>query len=67
MARFQSISEIDSGTFDELLNEYTDVVPSKLTKLDEQRYETIPHAVKKQKTNMSLSKEQVATLVDWKL
>ena len=62
--KFESI---DPTTFDCLLQQYTDAVPQKLLGLDQQRYETIPRSLQEQAEPKSLSKVQVATLVDWKL
>ena len=58
---------IDSTAFDELLGMYPSVVPEKLSELDEQRYDIIPGSIKKQTGSTSLTKAQVAKLVDWKL
>ena len=62
-----TINKINPATFDELLLAYPDVVPNKLSELDKQRYDVIPDSIKKQKGSPFLTKEQVATLVDWKL
>ena len=60
---------VDPSTFDKLLKEYPNVVPPKLTDLDEQRYETIPATLVKRASSGSpyLTKQEVAALVDWKL
>lgn len=63
----RSIETIDPATFDELLAVYPDVVPEKLSTLDKQRYEQIPDAIQKMERLKHLSKEQLSTLVDWKL
>ena len=62
-----SVESIDEAHFDELLKQYPDVVPAKLLGLDTQRYETIPRLLQDQDEPKSLQKDQVATLVDWKL
>lgn len=62
-----AFDQIDPATIDSVLKEYPNVVPAKLSKLDDQRYNVIPTAVKKQTDDISLSKSEVATLVDWKL
>lgn len=63
----QSIEAIDPESFDKLLSTYPDVVPTKLSQLDKQRYEAIPDAIKNQTNPLFLTKDQVSTLVDWKL
>ena len=63
----ESIDAIDPATFDDLLQQYPIIVPEKLFSLDKQRYETIPDSLKQQEGPAYLTKEQVATLVDWKL
>ena len=67
MDKPQTVDVIDPATFDEILLEYSDAVPEKLSELDKQRYVIIPEIIKKQKDSRFLSKQQVATLVDWKL
>lgn len=62
-----AFDQIDAATIDALLKEYPNVVPAKLEKLDDQRYNIIPTAVKKRTEDASLSKSEVATLVEWKL
>lgn len=57
---------IDRETFNALLNKYPDVVPSKLADLEEQRLVTIPSAVSSRDPKY-LTKEELATLMDWKL
>lgn len=66
MDESRSFENIDSATFDDLLSAYPDVVPAKLSDLDQQRYEKIPKALKQRKPP-DLEKDQVGTLVDWKL
>lgn len=62
-----SIGNVDVNTLHELLTEYPDVVPEKLSSLDQQRYERIPRALGERKQTPHLTKSEVATLVDWKL
>ena len=63
----KTIEQIEPAAFDSILQEYPNVVPQKLFELDDQRYNIIPTAVEKRTGDVSLSKEEVATLVDWKL
>lgn len=65
--KFRSFEKIDPETFDYALKEYPSVVPPKLTKLDIERYETIPASLGKRAGDVHLTKDEVATLVDWKL
>lgn len=62
-----TFERIEPAAFDAVLQEYPDVVPEKLSHLDDQRYNVIPTAVTNRTDGVSLSKEEVATLVDWKL
>lgn len=63
---FDSISQAD---FDDILAQYLDIVPSKLADLEEQRQKIIPSRLSERKANGRgfLTKDEVATLVDWKL
>lgn len=63
---FERISEAD---FDNILSQYPETVPSKLSDLEEQRLSTIPAALayRKKEGVAFLNKAEVATLVDWKL
>lgn len=59
---------ITPGTFTTVLGQYPSIVPAKLAALDEARYNSIPQRLKgSERDKPSLSKEEVATLVDWKL
>lgn len=60
----EAFDRIDPSTFDTILEEYRNIVPEKLFELDNQRYNIIPEALTQQ---TALSKDQIATLVDWKL
>jgi len=61
------VRTIQPSTFDALLQEYPDVVPEKIRILDKQRYEMIPASVREREGSPHLTKEEVTTLVDWKL
>ena len=58
---------IDLSTFDTLLKRYPNFVPEKLSKLDQERYNTIPGVLRERTGSVWLTKDEVATLVDWKL
>ncbi|KAK4496357.1 hypothetical protein PRZ48_012337 [Zasmidium cellare] len=60
------IDEITVENAQQLLTEYPAIVADKLHALDEARYNTIPTALAARDDN-SLTKQEVATLVDWKL
>lgn len=61
-------TSIEPDQFNTLLNDYNHAVAQKLVELDEERYTTIPKRLQEQPTgSATLSKEEVATLVDWKL
>lgn len=60
------IDEITIDTIHQLLTSYSSTVPDKLHALDEARYEAIPSALAA-RDETSLTKQEVATLVDWKL
>jgi hypothetical protein len=62
-----SFELIDEEAFDSISQQYNGVIPEKLEELDEQRYNTIPAVVKDRGEDPMLSKEEVATLVKWKL
>ena len=63
---FDRIVEAD---FDNILSQYPETVPSKLSHLEEQRLSIIPAALagRKKEGRAFLNKAEVATLVDWKL
>jgi len=62
-------SSITQKDIPKILSRYADVVPSALKDLDVTRYETIPVAVEKRKSNGDayLSKSEVESLVQWKM
>jgi hypothetical protein len=64
-----AFDRISNDDFEQILAQYSETVPSKLIDLEEQRLSTIPATLKerKAKRNAYLTKEEVATLVDWKL
>ena len=62
-----SFELIDEEAFDSTLQQYDNVISERLKELDEQRYNVIPAAVKNRDEDPMLSKEEVATLVKWKL
>lgn len=63
---FDRISQDD---FDDILSRYPETVPSKLAELEHQRLSVIPARLSERKTKgkAHLTKDEVATLVDWKL
>ncbi|KAK6440942.1 hypothetical protein LTR95_002836 [Oleoguttula sp. CCFEE 5521] len=60
---------VDKSTFNSLLEQYPTCVPDKLKSLDEHRFNGLPTVLAERKAEgkVYLSKEEVATLVDWKL
>lgn len=58
---------INATTFGALLEEYPNVVPAKLSELDHERYDNIPNRLSQRKDPKFLTKDEVATLVNWKL
>lgn len=68
MDKADAFHNISSARFHQLLKQYPDVVPGKLRDLDEKRYRTIPTRLREHgEEPLLLTKDQVATLVDWKL
>ena len=67
MEAIHMLESIEPAAFDALLHQYPAVVQDKLANLDQQRYKTIPEAVKDRTDSPCLEKDEVATLVDWKL
>ncbi|KAI4630604.1 hypothetical protein J4E80_001542 [Alternaria sp. BMP 0032] len=62
------IKTITLGAFKDVLSRYPAIVPEKLRDLDAQRYDIIRKAVAAQEeSEKHLTKEQVVTLVEWKL
>lgn len=68
MASFSAhaVSRVD---FNNILARYQDAVPAKLHDLDKLRFESIPEKVaqRKEESNAFLEKEEVESLVEWKL
>jgi hypothetical protein len=64
-----AVDRISNDDFEQILAQYPETVPSKRADLEEQRLLTIPATLKERKAkgNAYLTKEEVATLVDWKL
>lgn len=60
------IDDITVDTIQQLLTDYPTTVPAKLHALDETRYEAIPSTLAA-RDELSLTKQDVASLVDWKL
>ncbi|OQO02442.1 hypothetical protein B0A48_11969 [Cryoendolithus antarcticus] len=60
---------VDTSTFNSLLEQYPTCVPDKLKSLDEHRFKGLPAVLAERKVagKVYLAKEEVATLVDWKL
>jgi hypothetical protein len=67
--KIYSFQCIGHSEVSEILAQYPSLVPPKLSELEEQRWTTIPTIVAKRKMtgNAFLKKQEVATLVDWKL
>lgn len=64
-----ALDNISTDGFDDLLAQYPSVVPQKLAELEKQRLNILPAEVDKRKADGKayLTKQEVATLVDWKL
>ena len=65
-----AFNSISAKHFQHTLQQYSSIVPEKLIDLDEKRYNTIPNRLKlakEAKTAVELTKDEVVTLVDWKL
>nr|XP_023907967.1 uncharacterized protein LOC112019684 [Quercus suber]POF16547.1 hypothetical protein CFP56_24065 [Quercus suber] len=60
-------TNITTETFTALLSQYSRLVPAKLKELETQRLETIPAALQQRGKDPSLTKSELATLMDWKL
>lgn len=69
MGSHYAFDHISKGDFENALSQYDGVVPSKLAELEEQRLHIIPKslATRKKGGRAYLTKQEVATLVDWKL
>lgn len=64
-----TFDSIDRKTFDALLEQYPACVPDNLKALEEQRLHELPKVLAKRKADGKayLNKDEVATLVNWKL
>lgn len=65
-----AFSTIDKATFDQLLDRYEDPLSPDKDKgesLDGLRYRSIPNALKARTSDPHLKKEEVVSLVEWKL
>jgi hypothetical protein len=60
------IDDISLSTLRDVLSRYPATVPEKLRELDTRRYDTIPAVVAARETKY-LTKDEVVTLVEWKL
>jgi len=69
MAKKYAFETIDKTTFNALLEQYQDVIPQKLAELEKQRLITVPSKLGERRSGGDpyLDKDEVATLVDWKL
>ncbi|KAF4551684.1 Hypothetical protein D9617_12g035720 [Elsinoe fawcettii] len=62
--------KISKATFDKLLKQYPSTIPDKLKELDQKRLHDIPEALEKRQNSKAgphLTKDEVVTLVKWKL
>ena len=68
MASF-SAHTVSRVNFNDILARYQDAVPAKLHDLDKLRFESIPEKVAQRKEGFDafLEKEEVESLVEWKL
>ena len=69
MANEYAAESIDKSTFNTLLDQYQDVVPQKLAELENQRLSMIPSTLGTRRSDGKpyLFKDEVVTLIDWKL
>jgi hypothetical protein len=61
------INAITKQTFEDVLSRYPSAAPEKLHDLDAQRYDAIPATAAKPHGREHLTKDEVVTLVEWKL
>jgi hypothetical protein len=61
------IDNITLDAFNDVLSRYPSTAPDKLRDLDAQRYDTIPAQVAARQGDKYLTKDEVETLVTWKL
>ena len=64
-----ALHNISSDDFDDILSQYSSVVPQKLAELEKQRLTIVPVELAKRKKDGKayFTKQEVTTLVDWKL
>jgi hypothetical protein len=64
-----AFGSVSASDFDDILSQYPETVPSKLADLEKQRLSVIPAVLAERRSEGQayLTKEEVATLVDWKL
>lgn len=69
MGNYLTFELISKDDFDEILSRYPETVPSKLADLDAQRLSILPARLREREAGGKayLTKDEVATLVDWKL
>ncbi|KAM0715537.1 hypothetical protein Q7P37_009035 [Cladosporium fusiforme] len=69
MGSQSTFDRISKDDFEKVLSRYPETVPSKLAELEEKRLSIIPARLteRKAKGNAYLTKDEVVTLVDWKL
>jgi len=69
MASHYAFESITLDTFNEVVDQYQHVVPEKLADLEEQRFQIIPSTLTERISEgvFHLTKDEVVTLVDWKL
>lgn len=61
------IDTISLSIFEDVLSRYASIVPEKLHALDTLRYDTIPASVLGRGQSAGLKKDEVVSLVEWKL
>jgi hypothetical protein len=67
MDKKRAFNTITPDEFNNILAQYPSIIPDKLADLDRERYKTIPGRLEADADAPSLSKDEVATLVEWKL
>lgn len=66
MDEHHAIEAIDTAALEALLNQYPEIIPEKLVTLEKQRLNVIPQAIK-ERDPAYITKDELATLMDWKL
>lgn len=67
MEQHYHFDTISPEVFDNLLGQYPKVVPEKLAELEEQRLRIIPQSVRSRRPEAYFTKDELVTLMDWKL